>query len=426
MSDVAISAEGLGKRYLLWNRARPTNLSELGSFAGTAVKRWLHIPHVEPARREIWALRDVSFQVERGKVLGLIGPNGAGKSTLLSILARITEPTEGRAEIRGRVSSLLEVGTGFHPELSGRDNVFLNGAILGMRRSETARMFDQIVEFSGVAPFIDTPVKRYSTGMHMRLAFAVAAHLDPEVLLVDEVLSVGDQAFQAKCLERIEEITRSGKTVVFVSHDLSSVTRLCQRAVLVRQGRIEFDGPIDGAVERYIGERRLLAGGGELSGVEREGTGEVRVAELSVRGADENSVLTPTQPMLIRVRLETLRPVSATNVAVQLTISTIAGVPLTTLSTRVEPTVLRPGIELDSGTTIECGLDEIPLRPGTYLLSVVVDRLEETLDRVVNQVEFTVLPGDYLGTGVPHEAQEGPILVRHAWRVVQPTSPLAP
>jgi lipopolysaccharide transport system ATP-binding protein len=208
----------------------------------------------EQFRHDVWALRGVSFDVERGEVFGVIGSNGAGKSTLLSILARITEPTAGYAEITGKVSSLLEVGTGFHPELSGRDNVFLNGAILGMSRTETAAKFDEIVEFSGVREFIDMPVKRYSSGMHVRLAFAVAANLDPEILLLDEVLAVGDAEFQAKCHARVRELMESGKTVLFVSHDIRSVAKLCRRAIVLKDGRITFTGPAREAVEHYLQE----------------------------------------------------------------------------------------------------------------------------------------------------------------------------
>ncbi len=204
-------------------------------------------------REAFWALRDVSFAVPPGQVVGVIGRNGAGKSTLLKILARITDPTDGKAIIRGRVASLLEVGTGFHPELTGRENVFVNGAILGMSRREIAAKFDQIVAFAEVERFLDTPVKRYSSGMHVRLAFAVAAHLDPQVLLVDEVLAVGDAAFQAKCLGKLDEVARTGRTVLFVSHQLSAVRRLCHRALLMESGRLTYDGDTESAIDRYLG-----------------------------------------------------------------------------------------------------------------------------------------------------------------------------
>jgi len=208
-------------------------------------------------RDEIWAVKDVSFEMPAGEVLGVIGRNGAGKSTLLKILSRITEPTEGIAIIRGRVGSLLEVGTGFHPELTGRENVYLNGAILGMRKREIERKFDEIVAFAEVERFIDTPVKRYSSGMYVRLAFAVAAHLEPEVLLVDEVLAVGDTAFQKRCLGRMGEVAREGRTVLFVSHNLIAVRTLCERAILLRDGRLAADGTPAEAIDAYLGAARV-------------------------------------------------------------------------------------------------------------------------------------------------------------------------
>jgi lipopolysaccharide transport system ATP-binding protein len=204
-------------------------------------------------REQIWALDDISFELRRGEVLGLIGANGAGKSTLLKVLSRITEPTEGQVTIAGRVGSLLEVGTGFHPELTGRENIFLNGTILGMRKAEIERRFDEIVEFSGVGKFLDTPVKRYSSGMQVRLAFAVAAHLEPEILLVDEVLAVGDAEFQQKCLGKMRDVTSQGRTVVFVSHNLAAVRSLCPRSLVLEGGKLVYDGPTDGAIERYLG-----------------------------------------------------------------------------------------------------------------------------------------------------------------------------
>jgi len=204
-----------------------------------------------PGVEEFWALRGVSFEVKRGKVVGIIGRNGAGKSTLLKILSRITEPTEGRVRIRGRVASLLEVGTGFHPELTGRENIFLNGAILGMSRNEIRRKFDEIVDFSGVEKFIDTPVKRYSSGMHVRLAFAVAAHLEPEILIIDEVLAVGDADFQRKCLGKMGEVAQGGRTVLFVSHQINSVRALCNKGVFLFAGSVAMIGPIESVIYSY-------------------------------------------------------------------------------------------------------------------------------------------------------------------------------
>jgi lipopolysaccharide transport system ATP-binding protein len=243
---VAITATALSKRYQIGEFQ--AGYGTLRDSVAAVVRRRGHRRH----RDEIWALRDVSFAVGEGEVVGVIGHNGAGKSTLLKVLTRITAPTAGRAEIRGRVGSLLEVGTGFHPELTGRENIFLNGAVLGMKRREITRKFDEIVEFSGIDKFLDTPVKRYSSGMYVRLAFSVAAHLEPEILLVDEVLAVGDAEFQRRCLGRMEDIGESGRTILFVSHNMQAMTTLCDRAVLLEQGRVVADGPSSEVVATYL------------------------------------------------------------------------------------------------------------------------------------------------------------------------------
>lgn len=252
----AIEASGIGKRYRIGRRIdTQAGLRETLSAAGAALARRIAGRRDGDgggdAASEIWALRDVSFSMKRGEALGVIGRNGAGKSTLFKVLARITDPTEGRARVRGRVASLLEVGTGFQGDLTGRENVYLNGAILGMKRAEIAARFDEIVAFAEVEKFIDTPVKRYSSGMYMRLAFAVAAHLEPEILIVDEVLAVGDAAFQAKCLARMRSLPESGRTVLFVSHNMAAIRQLCERSLLLEQGRVVFDGPTEETIDRY-------------------------------------------------------------------------------------------------------------------------------------------------------------------------------
>ena len=258
--DVVIRAQGLGKKYLIGHEAAPERYSTLRDAVGRRAKALLR-PTSEMLRghaivagdttEEIWALKDVDFEVERGDIVGLIGRNGAGKSTLLKILSRITEPTTGRVEICGRVASLLEVGTGFHPELTGRENIFLNGAILGMTQTEIRRNFDEIIAFADVEKFVDTPVKRYSSGMYVRLAFAVAAHLEPEILVVDEVLAVGDAAFQKKCLGKMSEVASAGRTVLFVSHQLGMVAQLCHSAMLLAEGAIAAKGPARQILDVY-------------------------------------------------------------------------------------------------------------------------------------------------------------------------------
>lgn len=257
MPDIAIRVEGLSKQYRIGRRVERyfTLRDQLVDAVTSSFRRlWPGSDGKRSSDAEdtIWALKDVSFEVKQGEVLGMIGSNGAGKSTLLKILSRITEPTEGRFEIHGRVGSLLEVGTGFHAELTGRENIYLNGAILGMYKSETDRKFDEIVAFAGVEKFIDTPVKRYSSGMYVRLAFAVAAHLEPEILLVDEVLAVGDAQFQKKCLGKMQDVAGEGRTVLFVSHNMGSIQRLCNRGIVLRDGVIVVNGSTEKAIREYL------------------------------------------------------------------------------------------------------------------------------------------------------------------------------
>ena len=301
----------------------------------------------------LWALRNIAFEVERGELVGVIGRNGAGKSTLLKILSRITAPTEGRAEITGRVGSLLEVGTGFHPELSGRENIFLNGAILGMHKVEIVRKFDEIVAFSEIEQFLDTPIKHYSSGMYMRLAFAVAAHLETEILIVDEVLAVGDAEFQKKCLGKMEDVSRGGRTVLFVSHSMPAIQRLCRRGILLSKGRIEFDGPVNDVVERY----------------------------LSVHGADAYAApADPSAPTItsanaewdeaegvIRVRVAFESPFSLTP-HLTLVLFDMVGTPIFGTDPKIDP----PNVDAPamSRGTIELAISSAELRPDTYRISL--------------------------------------------------------
>lgn len=415
MDNTIISARGLGKRYRLSAEPRPHSLSDVVASTVGHIRRGQR-----PARRElreIWALRDVSFDVERGEVLGIIGPNGAGKSTLLSVLARITDPTEGYAELRGRVSSLLEVGTGFHPELSGRDNVYLNGAVLGMSRAETAERFDEIVEFSGVADFIDMPVKRYSSGMYVRLAFSVAAHLDPEILILDEVLAVGDRAFQEKCLARIHQIVDNGKAVVFVSHDVASVARLCNRGVVLNNGHVVFSGNIEEAVAAYLASPTL---GGDDRHASREGSGELRIERVAVTDAEGGKRIAADAPVAIRVDVRRERPIAREHLRLQLGIHSSLGGNYVTLSTDFDPSHPLDHGELDDGGAITCHLDELPLKPGSYTISASLERAGgELIDRVIDQAVFAILPTDFFGTGVvAGDTHPAPVLVRHRWDVM--------
>ena len=302
----AITAEGLSKQYRI-GQFRPAYGTLRDSIANSV--RRLRSGHLHDAPREIWALRDVSFEAREGEVVGIIGANGAGKSTLLKILTKITWPTAGRAEIRGRVGSLLEVGTGFHPELTGRENIYLNGAILGMRRSEINRKIDDIIGFSGVERFMDTPVKRYSSGMFVRLAFSVAAHFEPDIMVVDEVLAVGDADFQRRSLGRMESLGDSGRTVLFVSHNLHAVLQLCDRAILLQNGQIVREGTTHDVVAYY--EEQTVGGGPRASWPEGEAPGDDLAELRSVRVVDEEGGTAGTidvrRPIGIEIAFRVLR-----------------------------------------------------------------------------------------------------------------------
>jgi ABC-type polysaccharide/polyol phosphate transport system ATPase subunit len=308
MTGNAIEVEHLSKRYRLGESMPGRTLRE--AVAGSVRGRRRQQP-----RQELWSLRDVSFQVPEGQSLGVVGRNGAGKSTLLKILAMITQPTAGRSRTRGRLAPLLEVGTGFHPELTGRENVYLNGAILGMSRHDTARRFDEIVAFAGVERFVDTPVKRYSSGMYLRLAFSVAAHLEPDILVVDEVLAVGDAEFQAKCLGRMATVEREGRTVVFVSHNLEAIVQLCPRAIWLDQGATRAIGPAGEVVDTYLG-----ALGREVDELVEDRGGPVALRSVQVLDARDRpvEVMRRDQPFAVEVRFAVRTAVPGLDVAVHL------------------------------------------------------------------------------------------------------------
>jgi len=313
MTDVAIRCEALAKRYRIGEREAYRTLRDVITKAFSSSLRRLHSGARHSSNRservDFWALKDVSFEIKRGDVLGIIGRNGAGKSTLLKILSRITEPTRGSADIWGRVGSLLEVGTGFHPELTGRDNISLNGAILGMRKAEIARKFDEIVAFAELEKFIDTPVKRYSTGMHMRLAFSVAAHLEPEILLVDEVLAVGDASFQKKCLGKMGQVSREGRTIVFVSHNMAAVKALCRKAILMKDGAVAASGSVAEVADDYL----LGTASGASAKEWRDpatapGNQNLRISYVRIIPPEGEATITIDTGALIEIGFDNLRP----------------------------------------------------------------------------------------------------------------------
>jgi lipopolysaccharide transport system ATP-binding protein len=422
MGDVAVRIEGLGKQYRIGEQLRrfDTFGEALMSSVTMPFKRMGRILRGEVVgsvdlTEIIWALRDISFEVKKGEVVGIIGFNGAGKSTLLKILSRITEPSEGFAEVYGRVGALLEVGTGFHPELTGRENVYLNGSILGMTRSEIDSKFDEIVAFSGIEQFVDTPIKHYSSGMGLRLGFAVAAHLEPEILIVDEVLAVGDAAFQAKCIGKMGEVANSGRTVLFVSHNMSAVVQLCSKAYLLEKGRLKTSGDTMSVIQQYLsgseriaevdltrhdGRRksyhqlmtnaRLFSSGMITSSIS---TGDSLTLEVDCQVTDLSLIKTLHFGFLVRDGLGT--PLFSANTN-QYKVQTINN---------------------GERTRFRVHMDQLPLAPGTYTISLYLGNGATDNDVVENAITFDVLWTENPNLAYPPRVKWGPMYVPVQWEV---------
>ncbi|HKX30506.1 MAG TPA: ABC transporter ATP-binding protein [Blastocatellia bacterium] len=415
----AIKAEKIAKLYQL-GTPTPTHRTLREAIGGTL--RRLN-PLAAGVRRENgtgdhWALSEISFEIERGQVVGLVGRNGAGKSTLLKILSRITEPTRGRAEICGRVVSLLEVGTGFHPELSGRENIYLNGSILGMNRREIERRFDEIVAFSELEKFIDTPVKRYSSGMYLRLAFAVAAHLEPEILLVDEVLAVGDAAFQKKCLGKLGEVSRSGRTVLFVSHNLAALLNFCERGILLDRGRIAADDRIEPVVQRYLKSLRAATPSDLSNYADRQGNGRVRFTRVHFED-EQGSRLEQAvagRPLVIALDYRSTENRALPNCRASIAFHDTLGQVLFNCSSEL---VIHDPIMLPPAGTIRCLIPRFPLSQSQYLLTIFLEVNREVEDWILNAIELEVVDGDFYGTGrlYPDGWRGKGVLVPHDWMV---------
>jgi len=383
VNDTVVRVQGLGKQYRIGARRRYRTLRETIVDASAAPLRWLRRSRAAGAQPEadrIWALRDVTFEVNRGEVIGIIGRNGAGKSTLLKVLSRITEPTVGEIDLCGRVGSLLEVGTGFHHELTGRENIYLNGAVLGMGRAEISRKFDEIVAFAEVEKFIDTPVKRYSSGMYMRLAFAVAAHLEPEILIVDEVLAVGDAQFQNKCLGKMSEVAHSGRTVLFVSHNMGTIKTLTDRCLFLREGQLTLDGSPDAAIAEYLGTGPPRVGQSlELSPYRRsaDGAGDeviLRRISASAAGVSGDKNIRSGRQITISLFVEARR--SVTGACVSLALFNAAQERVAQLLSYDQ------GIRVDLACgmqTIRCALPSLPLAPGDYFVDAGIARASDVL-----------------------------------------------
>jgi lipopolysaccharide transport system ATP-binding protein len=367
-----------------------------------------------------WALKDISFDVQPGEVIGIIGRNGAGKSTLLKVLSKITEPTSGRVELRGRIASLLEVGTGFHPELTGRENIYLNGAVLGMTRQEIQRKFDEIVAFAEIDEFLDTPVKRYSSGMYVRLAFAVAAHLEPEILVVDEVLAVGDAAFQKKCLGKMEDVAQAGRTILFVSHNMAAVEGLCQRGVVLAQGKVIFQGTARDAVGHYhhsIQANPDQAGHCfDLSGRRPEQSHvDLVVQELRVTSAGElsDAGYAISAPLEFRVRGVARRPVR--RLLLGISISRAGRGLIVNLDSRRSGGQLPECIE--GPFTITCAINDLQLSSGDYTIGVGAKAGGALVYALEDAGTLTILPTDFFGSGYNPDAGLGCVLCRQTWDV---------
>ena len=422
MTDIAVRVESLSKQYRIGGpQARYNTIREaLMNMAAAPARRLRRLGQPSPENETIWALKDVTFDVKKGEVVGIIGRNGAGKTTLLKILSRITEPTEGYAEIKGRVGSLLEVGTGFHPELTGRENIYLNGAILGMKRAEIDERFDEIVAFSEIEKFLDTPVKRYSSGMYVRLAFAVAAHLEPEILLVDEVLAVGDVAFQKKCLGKMGDVATEGRTVLFVSHNMAAVSQLCPRAILIEGGRVRHVGSVGRVVRRY-----LVSEGGRFDSIDltayslRRGTQEVVFAWAQLRDWQQKPCrqfsIGDDMTIAFGMRPAGVHRGKRVKVAVQLRTS--------------DGTQLCNMVDVDSGfeiqrlrgqETLAVTLRDMRFYPDTYYVSFWIGSVTstETFDHVQDCLSFEIVDGGGLTTRrLPRQA--GLLFLTPEWRRMQ-------
>jgi len=413
MGRFAIRAEGLAKRYELGRAPRHDTLRDRIAHGLSGAFRGRGRP--APFGGDFWALRDVSFDVRHGETVGIIGRNGAGKSTLLKILSRIVRPTRGTAEVRGRMGSLLEVGTGFHPELTGRENIFLNGAILGMRRAEIHRAFDEIVAFAEVGGFLDTPVKRYSSGMYVRLAFAVAAHLTPEILVVDEVLAVGDASFQRKCLGKLGDAARAGRTVLFVSHNLAVVQSLCTRGLLLEGGRVAVDDSGPAAVAAYLRSLEARASTGVAHRVDRRGRGLVRLVDVEVSdgGSPPSGVLATGRPARIVFRFDRALPGQVCSFTIyDLHGQPVAGFDSANAGPEDRPAAGPPG-------RWACLFDELPLLPGRYRLNVAVrtgpDWESDLQDHVEGAAFFDVEQGHMRGRPQTAGYGYGSVCIAHRW-----------
>ncbi len=410
--NIAVSVRDLSKSYTI------NHEDQRHTLASEALLHSLKNIGKKQSTETFWALKDVSFNVGRGDVVGIIGRNGAGKSTLLKILSRITEPTSGQIDLYGRVGSLLEVGTGFHPELTGRENTYLNGAILGMSRREIASHFDAIVDFSGVEKFLDTPVKRYSSGMYVRLAFAVAAHLEPEILIVDEVLAVGDAEFQKKCLGKMQDVAAHGRTVLFVSHNMSAVQQLCKTAILMRSGSIYRSGPTETVVPDYLSDAHYSDDGNVDLSTHRARlsihTPIIQRLRLLSANGKPTAHFFPDEEMNVEFTLQTTIPIREPRLA--LAIEDSYGRRITTFASYFEA---NPIPDIESHSVVRCTIPRLALGTGRYLISVsIADKANGLLDSIDNAAWIEVSWRNNYNNGELYNPVYGPVLSKSEWKQI--------
>jgi lipopolysaccharide transport system ATP-binding protein len=427
MLDTVIHAEGLGKKYTIGHHAEKQSYRALRDVLAQGARRFWQKsgdllrgnPIIQgDTLEDVWALKDLTFEIKRGEVVGIIGRNGAGKSTLLKILSRITEPSAGRVMIRGRVASLLEVGTGFHPELTGRENIYLNGTILGMTRREVRGKFDEIVAFAEVERYLDTPVKRYSSGMYVRLAFAVAAHLEPEILVVDEVLAVGDASFQRKCLGKMGSVAKEGRTVLFVSHNMAAVLQLCRRGMVLTDGRLESFDPMDKAVRRYLEAVQASTCGIDLaSRKDRKGSQRLRFTKVAVYDAEDHELHHVMTGQDVRIRLYYVADYVKAKacVLVSFNVRSDQGYLLTNLNSEDAG---NSELDIAASGYFECSWPRFNLRSGSYDCNLFCSDAGEILDWLQNAFVLRVEDGDYFKTGKLVSRSQGDLVVEHRWKGV--------
>ncbi|CAN5711617.1 hypothetical protein BH20ACI4_BH20ACI4_26710 [soil metagenome] len=412
-----IKIENLSKRYKIGSRdAHYKMLRE--SFYQFAASPLKIFARKKPDENDsFWALRDINFEVEPGEIVGIIGRNGAGKSTLLKILSRITEPTEGRVELYGTTNSILEVGTGFHPELTGRENIFINGAMLGLKRAEIKRLFDEIVAFAEVEKFLDTAVKHYSSGMYVRLAFSVAAHLNPDILIIDEVLAVGDAQFQKKCLGKMRDVARAGRTVLFVSHNLAAVENLCRRGVVLEHGKVAFVGSQSGAISNYLENAGQNLGDDLKTRADRIGSGEIVITSIELKDTNGNLLynVMSGQDIDIYFHFERSPDFQKSGVVMGFMVRTYLDVPVFLQHNRLTRDDWE---ELPLKGAFVCRISRLPLPPAEYRLGYSVMWDGEYLDRIDDAGLINVIEGDFYGSGEVPPITHGNCLVDAEWKLL--------